>query len=413
MRPAAFALVLFAAGLAGCGDAPLGASVSVADALAGDTTGYARADRVRPFAFPEDHGPHEAFKTEWWYVTGNLRATDGSGRRFGVQFTVFRSALAPPARDSAGQAARTSAWATTQLFMAHVAVGDVAAGRFYSQERFARGAAGLAGADPARVFLGPVELAATAAPDASGAVPLRIAGSAGGAAFALDARPLKPVVLQGDRGLSQKGAEAGNASYYYAQTRMATTGTVTLPGPGGAPGEAVPVEGLTWLDREWSTSALAGGQTGWDWFALHLDSPTGPGRDLMLYQLRGADGTKDPLSEGSLVDADGRKTRLAAADFSLESLATWTSPGRAAYPTRWRVRVPSEQIDVTVSAVIEASELDATVRYWEGAVDVAGSASGTGFLEMTGYADAAAGRAARRSGALSRTETGATPGAGG
>ena len=397
--------------LLGCGDAPLGASVSVADALAGDTTGYARADRVRPFVFPEDHGPHEAFKTEWWYVTGNLRATDGSGRRFGVQFTVFRSALAPPARDSAGQAARTSAWATTQLFMAHVAVGDVAAGRFYSQERFARGAAGLAGADPALVFLGPVELAATGAPDASGAVPLRLAGSAEGAAFALDARPLKPVVLQGDRGLSQKGAEAGNASYYYAQTRMATTGTVTLPGPGGAPGEAVPVEGLTWLDREWSTSALAGGQTGWDWFALHLDSPTGPGRDLMLYQLRGADGTKDPLSEGSLVDADGRKTRLAADDFSLEPLATWTSPGRAAYPTRWRVRVPSEQIDVTVSAVIEASELDATVRYWEGAVDVAGSASGTGFLEMTGYADV--GRAARRSGALSRTETGAPPGTGG
>ena len=370
--PAGLLLVL----LAGCGDAPLGASVSVADALSGDTTGYARADRVRPFAFPEDHGPHEAFKTEWWYVTGNLRATDGSGRRFGVQFTVFRSALAPDTL-----AARTSAWATTQLYMAHVAVGDVAGGRFYSQERFARGAAGLAGASARRVFLGPVELAATGAPDASGAVPLQIAGSARGASFALDARPLKPVVLQGDRGLSQKGAEAGNASYYYAQTRMATTGTVTLPG-----GAAVPVEGLTWLDREWSTSALAGGQTGWDWFALHLDAPTGAGRDLMLYQLRGADGTKDPLSEGSLVDADGRKTRLTASDFSLDPVATWTSPGGAAYPTRWRVRVPSQGIDVTVAAAIEASELAATVRYWEGAVDVTGSAAGTGFLEMTGYA---------------------------
>ncbi len=390
------AALLLASALAGCAEAPVRASVSVADALAGDTTGYARADRVRPFAFPADHGPHEAFKTEWWYVTGNLRATDGSGRRFGVQFTVFRSALAP---DTA-QAARASAWATTQLYMAHVALGDVAGGRFYSQERFARGAAGLAGAsaDPVRAFLGPVELAATGAPDASGAVPLRLAGSAEGAAFALDARPLKPVVLQGDRGLSQKGAEAGNASYYYAQTRMATTGTVTLPG-----GEAIPVAGLTWLDREWSTSALAGGQTGWDWFALHLDSPDGDGRDLMLYQLRGADGTKDPLSEGSLVDAAGRKTRLAAADFSLEPLARWTAPGGAAYPTRWRIRVPSQNLDLVVTAAIEASELDATVRYWEGAVDVAGSASGSGFLEMTGYADSRA----RRAGALSRTETGA------
>ena len=385
--------------LAGCGDAPLSASVAVADALAGDTTGYARADRVRPFVFPADHGPHEGFKTEWWYVTGNLRATDGTDRRFGVQFTVFRSALSPDT-----SATRGSAWGTTQLYMAHVAIGDVAGRRFYSQERFARGAAGLAGASavPVRAFLGPVELVGTgdAASTFGGATAMRLTGSAEGAAFRLDARPARPVVLQGDRGLSQKGAEAGNASYYYAQTRMTTTGTVTLPGEGGAAGEAVPVEGLTWLDREWSTSALGAGQTGWDWFALHLDD----GRDLMLYQLRGADGSKDPLSEGSLVAADGTKTRLAAEAFTLEPLARWTSPGGAPYPTRWRVRVPSAGIDATVTAAIEASELDATVRYWEGAVDVAGSVSGTGFLEMTGYADAGA----RRSGALSRTTTGAS-----
>ncbi|HEX9951921.1 MAG TPA: lipocalin-like domain-containing protein [Rubricoccaceae bacterium] len=390
LRFAPLALVLL---VAGCTDTPVSASVSVADALSGDTTGYARADRVRPFAFPADHGPHPAFKTEWWYVTGNLRATDGSGRRFGVQFTVFRSALAP---DSA-RAERASAWAATQLYMAHVAVGDIAGRRFFSQERFARGAAGLAGAsaEPVRAFLGSVEMRQAA--DASGAVPLRLVGSAEGAAFALDARPVKPVVLQGDRGLSQKGAEAGNASYYYAQTRMATTGTVTLPDRDGAAGETVPVEGLTWLDREWSTSALAGGQTGWDWFALHLDD----GRDLMLYQLRGREGIKDPLSEGSIVDAEGGKTRLAAAAFSLEPVARWTSPSGAAYPTRWRVRVPSEGLDLAVTAALDASELDATVRYWEGAVDVAGSVAGSGFLEMTGYADTPA----RRADALARTST--------
>lgn len=383
--------------LAGCAEAPVSASVSVASALAGDTTGYARADRVRPFVWPADHGPHDGFKTEWWYVTGNLRATDGTDRRFGVQFTVFRSALAPP--DTA--AVRASAWGTTQLYMAHVAVGDVAAQRFYARERFARGAAGLAGAsaDPVRAFLGPVEMVGTGPMDASGAVPLRIVGEAEGAAFRLEARPVKPVALQGDRGLSQKGAEAGNASYYYAQTRMATTGTITLPG-----GEVVPVEGLTWLDREWSTSLLSGGTTGWDWFALQLDD----GRDLMLYQLRST--TAEATGEGSLVDANGQKTRLTAADFTLEPLATWTAPDGAAYPTRWRVVVPSAGIDATVTAAIEASELDATVRYWEGAVDVAGSVSGTGFLEMTGYADVEATGAE----ALSRTSTGARDsGAGG
>jgi predicted secreted hydrolase len=159
---------------------------------------------------------------------------------------------------------------------------------------------------------------------------------------------------------------------------MATEGTVTLPD-----GEAVPVEGLTWLDREWSTSALGPGQVGWDWFALHLDD----GRDLMLYQLRQADGTKDPLSEGSLVAPDGAKTRLDAGEFELEPVETWESPSGGAYPTRWRVRVPGAGLDLEVAATFDAQELDATIRYWEGAVDVSGSGSGVGFLEMTGYAD--------------------------
>ena len=271
--------------------------------------------------------------------------------------------------------------------MAHVALGDVANARFYSAERFQRGAAGLAGAtaEPISAWLGPVRLDALpeAGPSGNGAVPLRIRGEADGAAFDHAARPAKPVVLQGDRGLSQKGVGAGNASYYYAQTRMATTGTVTLDG------EAIPVEGLTWFDREWSTSALGGGQVGWDWFALHLDD----GRDLMLYQLRQQDGSKDPLSEGSLVAADGSKTRLDAADFELTPVGTWTSPDGAVYPTRWRVRVPAAGIDDEVAAAFEAQELDATIRYWEGAVDVSGSAPGVGFLEMTGYADALDGAA--------------------
>ena len=381
LQPVALALLcLTAAGLAACegtGDA-VRATVSVAEAMTGDTTGYARADAPRDFVFPADHGPHPGFKTEWWYVTGNLRATDGTDRRFGVQFTIFRSALTPDAA-----ADRDSPWAADALFMAHVALGDSAAGRFYDQERFSRGAAGLAGAqaDPLRVWLGPIEIAGTAA--RPGAVPLRIRGEAEGAAYSLRAQPVKPVVLQGDRGLSQKGPGAGNASYYYAQTRMATTGTVTLPGADGAAGETVPVEGLTWLDREWSTSALAEGQVGWDWFALHLDD----GRDLMLYQLRRSDGSKDPLSKGSVIAADGAKTALDAGDYALEPIDTWDSPRGGSYPTRWRVRVPRADLDLVVTEMMPGQELDATVRYWEGGVTVTGSATGTGFLEMTGYAD--------------------------
>ncbi len=366
--------------LAGCGGgpAPVGASVSVAEAMAGDTVGYDRADRVRDFVFPADHGPHPGFKAEWWYVTGNVRATDGTGRRFGIQFTVFRSALTP---DTA--AARGSGWATNQLYMAHTAIGDIAGQRFFNAERFSRGAAGLAGAtaDPVSAFLGSERLDATGTADA--AFPMRLQGDADGATFDLTARPLKPIVFQGDRGLSQKGAGDGNASYYYAQTRMATTGTVTVGD------EAIPVEGLTWLDREWSTSALGAGQVGWDWFALHLDD----GRDLMLYQLRQSDGTKDPLSKGSLIGVDGAKTPLSSSQYELTPLDTWTSDSGGAYPTRWRLRVPSQGLDLEVTAALEASELDATILYWEGAVDVGGTATGVGFLEMTGYADAAEGTA--------------------
>lgn len=378
-RPApllAAGLLLFALG---CDDAADGvrASVSVAEAMSGDTTGYARADRVRAFSFPADHGPHPAFKAEWWYVTGTLDAADGSDRRFGVQFTVFRSALRP---DTAAAAERSSAWATDQLYMAHVGIGDVAGGRFYSSDQIARGAAGLSGAtaDPVAAFVGAVRLDQAGPLGAGGAVPIRVRGRAEGAAYDLTARPVKPIVFQGDRGLSQKGAGPENASYYYAQTRMATTGTVTPPD-----GEAVPVEGLTWLDREWSTSALSEGQVGWDWFALHLDD----GRDLMLYQIRWDDASRTPLGEGSLVAADGTKRRLSAADFSLEPLETWESPRGGAYPVRWRARVPGAGLDLTVAAPLDDQELDATVRYWEGTMDVSGTVTGTGFLEMTGYAD--------------------------
>ena len=369
-------LALLAVGLAACDDRAdtVGASLSVAEAMSGDTTGYARADAPRAFAFPADHGPHPGFKTEWWYVTGNLESA--AGERFGIQFTIFDSALRPPAETQA----RASGWGAGALFMAHVAVGDAARGTFAHSQRFSRAAAGLAGATPERVWLGPVEMTRAPGDALGGAAPWRITGDADGYAYDLTMTPLKPVVLQGDAGLSQKGEGLGNASYYYAQTRMAARGTITRPG-----GERVAVEGLTWLDREWSTSALSAGQVGWDWFALHLDD----GRDLMVYQLRRADGTADPYSKASVIGPDGTKRGLSVDDYALTPLGTWSSADGAEYPTRWRVEIPSEGLDLTVTAVLDASELDdASVRYWEGAMDVEGSATGRGFLEMTGYADA-------------------------
>ncbi|WP_456425109.1 lipocalin-like domain-containing protein [Rhodocaloribacter sp.] len=374
-------LIALAAGALWLGEgeeAQVRVSVAVAEAMASDTAGYARADAVRPFRFPDDHGPHPDFKNEWWYFTGNL-ATE-TGRRFGYELTIFRFALAPPRAAEP----RASAWGTRQLYMAHFALTDVEGGRFHPFERFSRGAAGLAGAraEPFRVWL--EDWTIEAAPD--GMPAMRLRAGAGGAAIDLTVRPAKPLVLQGDRGLDRKGDEPGNASYYYSMTRLETEGTVVVDGAAHA------VEGLSWMDREWSTSALGEDQVGWDWFALQLDD----GRDLMYYRIRTRDGGAGPHSDGVLVGVDGRVRKLPREAVTLDVRAHWRSPhGDAVYPSRWRLRVPSERLDLDLTPLLDDQEIDGAVRYWEGAVRVTGTAdgrpvSGHGYVEMTGYAAAAA-----------------------
>ncbi len=352
-------------------------TTSLAEAMGGDTTGYARAQAVRDFAFPEDHGPHPGFKTEWWYYTGNLETQDG--RHFGYQFTIFRSALAPP--DSAkADAARASDWRTNQLYMAHFTLTDVQGERFQDFERFSRGSAGLAGAradSSFRVWLEDWEAAGTGAE----AFPMHLSASEDGVGIDLTLRPAKPMVLQGERGLSQKGEGRGNASYYYSYTRLTTTGTVTLGG------QTFEVTGRSWMDREWSTSALGEDQEGWDWFALQLSN----GQDLMYYQIRDTTGAPSAYSEGVLVSIEGGKARLEKSEVEIEVLSTWQSADGATYPARWRLRVPSENVDLTIEPYVADQELDASVRYWEGAVEVTGTSggeavSGSGYVEMTGYA---------------------------
>lgn len=386
------------------------ASASVVDYLSARTgaEGFARADRPRAIAFPADAGPHPDYQTEWWYYTGNLEAVDG--RRFGFQLTFFRRALAPPA----DRAQRDSDWAMDQLYLAHFALTDVAGGDYHSADRLARGAAGLAGAeaDPFRVWVEtwsstdaaaspPVELAVDAtarpaeqsiitstnrsAPNPRGSV--RLVAADGPVAIDLLLSPEKPPVLHGDAGLSPKGPEPGNASYYYSYPRLAADGTLAT-----ADG-TVPVSGQAWMDHEWSTSALGEDQTGWDWFSLQLDD----GRELMVFQLRERDGGIAEASSGSLIDANARVTHLDRADFAIEVKDTWISPRTGGdYPAGWRVTVPGAGLDLTIEPMASDQELDVGFKYWEGAVDVEGIAdgrhvSGQGYVELTGYAPSAAG----------------------
>ncbi len=365
------AVLLIGLALVSCQDPDLDpkASLSVSGALrAGNDQGYARALEPREFRFPADHGPHPEFRTEWWYYTGNLETAEG--RRFGFQLTFFRSALAPE------MPARESAWATRQAWLAHFTVSDVQSGTFRSFERWGRGALGLAGAqsEPFRVWLKDWKVEGQ---------PMRLVASEDGVGIDLVLQQGKPPVLQGEQGLSRKSAEPGNASYYYSLTRMPAAGTV-LVGK-----ERFAVTGSAWMDREWSTSSLGRDQVGWDWFSLQLSD----GWDLMLYQLRKKDGTADPVSSGTLTGPGGESRPLKLADFAIENDGEWRSPRSGArYPARWRLRIPSEELDLTVQPVLADQELDVSFRYWEGAVDVEGThrgrpVQGRGYVELTGYTE--------------------------
>jgi len=343
-----------------------------------DTAGYARVLGPRPFVFPEDHGPHLDYRTEWWYVTGNLTADDG--RAFGFQLTIFRNALAPSGPGG------PSAWATNQAYMGHFVITDVDGARFHAYELFARGGAGLAGAraEPFEVWI--EDWALESVGEGAAAFPLRLSADGERAELELTLDPGKAMVLQGDSGFSRKGPEPGNASYYYAHTRMTTRGSLVLDG------DTVEVTGLAWLDREWSTSALSEGQVGWDWFALQLDD----GWEMMVYRLRREDGTAHVLSDGVLIDPTGTRHPLEwGREVRVEETGTWRSPlDGASYPSGWRIRVPGRGWEITVTPVLDDQELRLAFRYWEGSVRVDGvgeggtRVEGRGYVELTGYAEA-------------------------
>ena len=337
-------------------------------------SGFSRAAEPRAFTFPSDHGPHNDFQTEWWYYTGSLRTADG--RAFGYQLTFFRRALLGP-----GQALpRLSAWAADQVYMAHLALSDVSGGHFQSYERFSRAAAGLAGAQGQPLFQVWLEDWSVTQLDAN---QYRLRARQAGLELDLNLKDTKGPVLQGDRGLSQKGPEPGSASYYISLTHLETTGSLALGG------QAFPVSGLSWMDHEFSTSALGADYVGWDWFALQLSD----GSELMLFTLRSAAGKPAvPFASGTLVAADGTARTITGADFQITATAEWRSPASGArYPAAWQIRIPSADLQMSVQPLLPDQENRLSFTYWEGAVQIRGSRggqalTGAGYVELTGYA---------------------------
>jgi predicted secreted hydrolase len=334
-------------------------------------SGFARVAAPRPFRLPADHGAHFDYQTEWWYFTGNLEAAGGA--HFGFQLTFFRRGLSPGAPpDGPGLA-------SNQVYFAHFAVTDVERGQHVALERFARGAAGLAGAtsEPFAVWL--EDWKAGEGGDGSWRLAARDAES--GLSLDLVVRPEKPLVAHGDRGVSPKSSEPGNASFYVGYTRLSARGRV------GIAEHAAQATGLAWFDHEWSTSALGASALGWDWFSLQL----GDGRELMYFQIRRDDGSVEPVSAGTLVEADGRTRRVARGDVQLQVERRWTSAASGtAYPAAWRLVVDSAGLDLRIEPWLADQELRTSFVYWEGAVRVSGRSRGTrvtgqGYVELTGY----------------------------
>ena len=355
-------------------------SSSVSDTLSSKADEkFARALEPMTLQFPRDHGAHPEYQIEWWYYTGNLHTDDG--KAFGYQLTFFRFALTPQMPE------RTSHFATNQVYMGHFAITDAANNEYFCFERRSRGAGGLAGAtgDPIyKVWLEDWSATETE----PGVMRLHVASTSDHIeaepqiGLSLDLRQTRPPILHGDRGLSQKGPESGNATYYYSLVGLETAGEITTNG------KTVAVSGISWMDHEFGTSFLGEGFVGWDWFSLQLEDST----TLMLYCLRRSDQSCDPQTfEGTFVYPDGRQLRIGTKDFTLTPTRQWTSSeSGVTYPSGWQITFPELKMTLQVEPFIPNQEFRASFTYWEGAVRVHGqingaAVAGQGYVELTGY----------------------------
>jgi predicted secreted hydrolase len=319
-----------------------------------DAGGFATPQPDLEFDFPADHGPHPDYRIEWWYLTANLDAPDGT--EYGLQWTLFRSALAP------GEA---EGWQSPQVWFAHAAITTPES--HLSTERFARGGIGQAGVTPDafEAWIDDWRLAGDSVDD------LHVTATAPNFSYDMRLTAQGPLVFHGADGYSVKSPQ-GQASYYYSQPFYEISGTLDLPdGP-------VEVTGSAWLDREWSSQPLSDDQTGWDWFSLTFDT----GEKLMGFQLREDDG--DPFTAGTWVAPDGQTMALDDGALQATPLETSRVAGREV-PTTWRLTLPVHDLDIEVAALNPDAWMDTSVPYWEGPVHVSGSHAGRGYLEMTGY----------------------------
>ena len=351
--------ILLLVGLTCLGCSPPSSSSELSAWMGSDinTDAFAQVDGTYELSFPRDYGSHDDFLFEWWYLTAIV--DDPTGREFGVQFTIFRRALAT-SQDS------SNPWRQGQAYMGHFAVSDIQTKKHLSEERFSRGHPELAGVqiEPFRVFVEDWKL------ESQGSEYFPLALSAGTPEYrvSLSIDRGKPLILHGTNGYSKKSPD--HASYYYTFSRLPTKGTL------GIDGEEFAVSGFAWFDREWSSQILSDPYDGWYWFSLNFED----GRELVLFELRGDDNDANTLPTAMWIEADGSTTRIPAKNWEISPKRHWKS-----YPVEWTLEI--DNIHYSISAKFDNQIMGTSIRYWEGVVEVkkADAVVGRGYMELTGY----------------------------
>ena len=342
---------------------------------------HALASNQAQLVFPRDAGAHPDFATEWWYVTGYINsegATPDSAPAFGFQVTFFRSRIAKTQNMQSQLAAR-------QLIFAHAAVTDIQGKKLWHDQRIAR----ASGANPGQ---NPLDTASASQTDTGIALrdwslqrqgdDLQAQIEAADFSMALRLHASQPVLLQGDHGLSRKGPDPKQTSYYYSLPHLSVDGTLVLQGKRHVVGPG----STAWLDHEWSKEMLPPEAAGWDWIGINLLD----GNALTAFRVRDKSG--GTLWDGGSFRAKGNLVNFQRGEVVFEPLRMWKSPlSGASYPVEWQVRTPADFY--TVRAVLDNQELDSRAStgaiYWEGLCEVRnsnGKLVGRGYLEMTGYA---------------------------
>lgn len=332
----------------------------------GSATGSAWALPAKTLQFPRDFGAHPDFRTEWWYITGVASA---GARTFGFQLTFFRSRVD-------GTQAMASKFAAKQLIFAHAAITDVQGNKLWHDQRIAREGFDIASASTQGMA---IQLRDWSLQSQGNTHTAKL--PAEGFALDLQFTDTQPLLLQGKQGLSRKGPEAKQASYYYSLPQLATRGSLSIKG------QKFEVSGKAWLDHEWSEEILHPDAAGWDWIGMNLDD----GSALTAFRLRGKQG-QALWDGGSFRHPKAAPYTFSRGEVIFQPVRRWKSPlSQASYPVEWIVRTPADFY--TVRAVIDNQELDSRPStgaiYWEGLselIDSNGKLVGRGYLEMTGYA---------------------------